>query len=228
MHQITTDLDTSYSKVSLTVALYTIAIGILPLLWGPLADFIGRKKTAIISLIIFEASCVGCLLAPEINSLIVFRIIQGIGNHAFPFKSHTTGIAAVLIVATSTITDTWTPDKRGLALGLCAVPLLVGPVIGPVIGGIIANAWSWRATFVVLLIIGGLAIITAIFVFQETLPYHVFETKVKKEQPQAINPFEKPSFLAPWKPLQFYAIPSVAILSLGMGLCFTGFCMNFH
>jgi MFS family permease len=130
-------------------------------------------------------------------------------------------------VATSTITDTWAPEKRGLALGLCAVPLLVGPVLGPVIGGIVAEAYSWRATFVVLIILGGIITLVSMFIFKETLPYHVFENKIKPKKPELTNPFPKPHFLAPWKPLQFYAIPSVAILSLGMGLCFTGFCKNF-
>ena len=74
--------------MSLTVALYTIAIGVFPLVWGPLVDFYGRKKTLTISLIIFAASCVGCLLAPNITVLIVFRVIQGIGMMISPDLSN--------------------------------------------------------------------------------------------------------------------------------------------
>jgi MFS family permease len=140
--------------VSLTIAIYTIMLGVMPLIWGPLADYIGRKKTVSLSMIMYPnsilqitytssymASCIACIFSPNIASFIVFRTVQAIG------------ISNVFIVGSGVISDTFPPQERGYAMGVFGIPPIVGPIVGPVVGGAIASAFSWRATFVFLVIV---------------------------------------------------------------------------
>ena len=132
----------------------------------------------------------------------------------------------MLIVSTSAIADTWAAEQRGTALGLWGIPLLVGPVVGPVIGGAVAQEFTWRGTFVVLIVFGAIGALLSLFVQPETMPYLVFANKIAAQKPGVANPFQKPVFFAPWKQLLLFRNYRLLISSLGSGLCFCGFCKN--
>ena len=79
-NKIQEDLNTTYSNVSLTIAIYTIVLGLMPLIWGPSADYFGRRRPALVSMVIYIISTIICIFVPNIALLIVFRTTQAIGT----------------------------------------------------------------------------------------------------------------------------------------------------
>jgi EmrB/QacA subfamily drug resistance transporter len=103
--------------------------------------------------VIFAAGSLLAGLAWSVPSLIVFRVLQGIG--------------AGLIgpVGTSIVARTAGRERMGRAMGVVGVPLVLGPVLGPVIGGLLIDTVSWRWIFLINLPIGVVAFALAWFVF---------------------------------------------------------------
>jgi MFS family permease len=101
-----------------------------------------------------------------------------------------------------------------------------------VIGGAIATGFGWRGTFVFLVIVAVLLfILIAIMVHPpitptypqkvpETLPYIYYEKHLTQKFPNKPNPFPKPVFLMPWKPLEFFKMPSLIVITLASGFSF--------
>jgi hypothetical protein len=83
---------------------------------------------------------IGCALAPDLNSLIVFRFLAGIGG------------SGCLTIGGGLIADLFTTDRRGLATSLYSLGPLFGPVVGPIAGGFIGQLIGWRWIFWILLI----------------------------------------------------------------------------
>ena len=74
---VKTTLDATSSEVATTVSAYLGAVAIGLLIWGPLSDYYGRHIVLLCGLLAFEAVTIGCMFAPDINSLIVLRVAEG-------------------------------------------------------------------------------------------------------------------------------------------------------
>jgi DHA1 family bicyclomycin/chloramphenicol resistance-like MFS transporter len=74
----------------------------MPLLWGPCADYFGRRKTALVSMVLYIISTIICIFVPNIALLIVFRTTEAIG------------VSSLFIVGSGVIADTWKPHERGV------------------------------------------------------------------------------------------------------------------
>lgn len=151
------DLHTEVVLVNISVGIYLVSIGILPIWWSALSEKFGRRSIYIISFTMFFAFSVGCSLAPNISSLIVFRVLCGGCS------------ASVQAVGAGTIADLYPIKERGTAMGIYYLGPLMGPFLAPIIGGAVAQAWGWRATQWVLAIASGLANILIIVALPETL-----------------------------------------------------------
>ncbi|HPW65887.1 MAG TPA: MFS transporter [Salinivirgaceae bacterium] len=127
----------SMSAISLgwvaTSYILTAAVFLIP--FGRLADIYGRKKNYIIGISIFTLSSLLCAVAHSQASIIVYRVIQGIGS-AFIFSTGT----AILV-------SVYPPNERGRVLGINAAAVYIGLSIGPFLGGILTQAFGWRAVF---------------------------------------------------------------------------------
>jgi len=142
------EFDTSLARVQWVPLAYLLTLSTLLLGMGRLGDMYGPKPVFMIGLVIFTAGSVLCGLAPSINWLIGFRVLQAIGaaiNQAL-------GIAI--------ITACFPATERGKALGISGTLVSIGIVLGPALGGIIIDSLSWRWIFFVNLPIGmaGLAL----------------------------------------------------------------------
>lgn len=116
-----------------TSYILTAAVFLIP--FGRLADIYGRKKNYIIGISIFTLSSLLCAVAHSETSIIVYRVIQGIGS-AFIFSTGT----AILV-------SVYPPNERGRVLGINAAAVYIGLSIGPFLGGILTQAFGWRAVF---------------------------------------------------------------------------------
>jgi len=114
---------------------YFLTLSALLILAGALTDFYGRRRLFACGLAGFGVTSLLCGFAPNIELLILFRILQG-----------ATG-ALVVPGSLSIITTTFTGEDRGRAFGTWAAATAATTVLGPFVGGILVNSISWRAAF---------------------------------------------------------------------------------
>ena len=139
-------LGTSVRQSTWVLTAFLISTAIVIPISGWLSDVIGRKRYYMISVGIFTAASVACALAPNIEVLVFFRIIQGIGGGGLAPSEQ------------SMLADSFPPEKRGMAFAAYAVVVVVGPILGPVVGGYITDAFSWHWIFLVNLPFGALSV----------------------------------------------------------------------
>jgi len=106
----------------------------------------GRKRFLISCIIIFTISSFACGAATSLGMILLARAIQGAGGGALQPLSQ-----AILL-------ESFPPDKRGLALAVFALGVVVAPVLGPTLGGYLTDTYSWRWAFYINIPIGVLAI----------------------------------------------------------------------
>ena len=125
----------STSVTALSVVGYTLSLAICILPFGYLGDRIGKLKISLTGLIVFGIGSALCGLAGSIMTLILFRIIQGVG--------------AAALQSTSAALVTTFIDKRQVpkALGILGIMIGLGPVLGPSIGGFLLALNAWRFIF---------------------------------------------------------------------------------
>ncbi|HEX7961745.1 MAG TPA: DHA2 family efflux MFS transporter permease subunit [Terriglobales bacterium] len=133
---------------------YLVANAIILPMTGWLANYFGRKRLLISSVIGFTASSFFCGFAPNLPFLIIFRVIQGAcGGGLQPLSQ------AILM-------EVFPPQDRGKAMSFWGLGIVVAPMLGPVIGGWLTDSYSWRWVFYINVPIGILAVfLTSIFVF---------------------------------------------------------------
>jgi EmrB/QacA subfamily drug resistance transporter len=114
---------------------YLLSLSALLILAGALADAYGRRRLFVMGLGAFGAASILCGFAPNMETLILFRIVQG--------------AAGALLVPGSLalLTHTFEGAERGWAFGLWAAASAVTAILGPVVGGLLVETISWRAVF---------------------------------------------------------------------------------
>ena len=130
-------LGVSQDEASWVVTTYLVANAIIITATGFLPQRFGRKPFFLFSLGLFTLSSVLCGMAWNLQSLLLFRVLQGIGG------------GGMVPVAQSILADSFPPQKRGQAFALFGVAVVVAPVIGPTLGGWIADNYSWQWNFLI-------------------------------------------------------------------------------
>src|SRR5438270_5842913 len=123
-----------------------------------LGRFFGRKRFLIVCIVIFTASSAVCGAAASLGLLIVARIAQGAGG------------GALQPIAQAVLMESFPREKRGSAMAVFGLGVVVAPIIGPTLGGWITDNYSWRWIFYINIPIGILAIFMA-NTFVEDPPY---------------------------------------------------------
>ena len=155
---ISGNLSASTEEATWVLTSYLIANAIILPATGWLTTVFGRKKFLIACIIIFTAASALCGAATNINMLIVARILQGAGG------------GALQPIAQSVLLESFPPQRRGSAMALYGLGVVVAPIIGPTLGGWITDNYSWRWIFYINLPIGILAAFMA-NTFVEAPPY---------------------------------------------------------
>ena len=123
---------------------------------GWLSARVGTKQLFILSTLIFITGSALSGLAWNVESLIVFRIMQGMGG------------GLINPLSMSMLFSTFPPDKRGLALGLSSFTRSFGPAIAPALGGHLIEVLSWRAIFYINVPVGLLSMALVFFTMPPT------------------------------------------------------------
>lgn len=116
---------------------YLVANAIVLSISGWLATVIGRKRFYMICVAVFTLASLLCGLAWSLESLVFFRIVQGLGGGGMA-----TSEQAILA-------DSFPPAKRGQAFAIYGVAVVVAPVVGPTLGGWITDTYSWHWVFLI-------------------------------------------------------------------------------
>lgn len=142
------------SVVQWTVTGYALAQAAVIPLAGWLSDRFGAKRIFLISVGLFTIGSLLCALATDINQLILFRIIQGLGG------------GMVMPIAMAFTYRLSPPGKVGAVMGIMGIPILLAPALGPVLAGWLVDYASWHWIFIINLPIGIIGIIIGL----RTLP----------------------------------------------------------
>ncbi len=164
--QLERDLDAPVDDVSWVLNSYNIVFAVLLVSMGRLADQFGRRRFFLIGMSIFTVGSLLCALSSSIDTLVAFRVVQGVGA----------GILAPLALAMTTLV--FPPEQRGLGLALMAVVANTAAALGPPIGGLLVEfaTWPWDAgwhwIFLINVPIGITGIVLALRVMPETRDPH--------------------------------------------------------
>ena len=149
--QLATFFETSASMTQLTLTTAMIGLAVGQLLLGPLSDKFGRKIPLIISLVIYIISTVLIVYAPNIEAMIVFRVIQGLSS------------AGSVVISRAVATDLYRGREMTRFFGLLMTINGLAPIISPILGSLLLEYISWKGVFVFLALIG---VIVLIFSFR--------------------------------------------------------------
>jgi EmrB/QacA subfamily drug resistance transporter len=150
------DLGVGLSELQWIVTGYALSFAALMLTGGKLADMLGRRRIFVIGIVIFTIASLFCGLADTGQSLIVWRIVQGVG-------------AALMNPATlAIISATFPPRQRGMAIGIWAGVSALALAIGPLVGGLLTEHLSWSWVFFVNVPVGVLGVAASYLLIDES------------------------------------------------------------
>ena len=127
----------SDDEASWVVTTYLVANAVSLTASPFLAKWLGRKTFFLVCLGLFSVSSLLCAQAWNLNSLLLFRLLQGLAG------------GGMVPVSQSILAASFPPEKRGQAFALFGVAVVVAPVVGPTLGGWLADNWSWRWCFLI-------------------------------------------------------------------------------
>jgi len=151
-------LRTTPFLINLSISIFTLVLAFMQLIYGPLVDRSGRKRTLLAGLAIYIVASLGCFLADRIETLLAFRALQAVG------------IAAGAVVAVTVIGDRFEGAARGRAMGSLQMMVALGPVVGPVVGGFVGEHLDFHYVFLLLALVGAAALLSNAIWLRETRP----------------------------------------------------------
>ncbi len=146
LRHIAGSLAASYDEATWILTSYLVANAVILPLSGWLSTVVGRKRFYMMCVALFTASSLLCGMAWSLQSLIFFRVLQGLGGGGLAPSEQ------------SILADAFPPEKRGQAFAAYGVAVVVAPTIGPTLGGVITDYLSWHWIFFINLPMGLLSL----------------------------------------------------------------------
>jgi DHA2 family multidrug resistance protein len=146
LRHIAGGLSATYDEATWVLTSYLIANAITVPISAWLSSVIGRKRYYMICVGGFGLASALCGMAPSLTLLILARVLQGLAGGGLQPTTQ-----AILV-------DTFPPQRRGLALALFGLTVILAPTIGPTLGGVITDNLSWRWIFFINLPVAALSL----------------------------------------------------------------------
>jgi DHA2 family multidrug resistance protein len=152
------NLSASTDESTWVLTCYLIANAIMLPAAGWIANVFGRKRFMIASLVVFTLASLLCGAATSLGMLIAARVLQGLGG------------GGMQPVAQAVLLESFPRQKRGMAMAVYGLGVVVAPIIGPTLGGWLTDTYTWRWVFYINLPVGVLAVMMS-RAFLEDPPY---------------------------------------------------------
>jgi EmrB/QacA subfamily drug resistance transporter len=146
LHTLSIDFKASVSAIQWVTTGYLLALAIVIPISGWAIHRFGAKTVYMVSLGLFTLGSLLCSFAWSVESLILFRVLQGFGG------------GMIMPVGQAIMARIAGPQRMGKVMGIIGVPTLLGPILGPVLGGFIVSNTSWRWIFIVNVPVGLVAL----------------------------------------------------------------------
>src|SRR4029077_2236330 len=144
------NLGATTSEIGWVVTAYAIGNVIIIPMTSWLAQQFGRRNYFAASIILFTIFSFLCGNSTSIEELIIFRFVQGLGG------------GALLVTSQTIITESYPPEKRGMAQAIYGMGVIIGPTLGPPLGGYITDHFGWPLIFYINIPIGIIAALLAL------------------------------------------------------------------
>jgi DHA1 family bicyclomycin/chloramphenicol resistance-like MFS transporter len=128
-------LGASAAGVQASLMAFFISLGLGQMVYGPASDMLGRKRPLYFGLVVFAVGSVGCALAPDIQALIGWRFVQGLGA------------CAGMVVPRAVVRDLHTGPEAAKLMALLTLVFSVSPILAPLFGSFLIEWSGWRAVF---------------------------------------------------------------------------------
>lgn len=151
-------LSAGIDEATWAISSYLLSNAIVIPMSGWLSRLFGRKRYQIGSILIFTISSFMCGAAWNLQSLIFFRVMQGLGG------------GGLVPVSQAILLEAFPRKEHGMAMAIFGMGAMVGPIMGPLLGGVITYHWSWRWIFYINIPIGMLSIFLSVLFIHDP-PY---------------------------------------------------------
>jgi DHA1 family bicyclomycin/chloramphenicol resistance-like MFS transporter len=128
-------LGASATGVQASLMAFFISLGLGQMVYGPASDMLGRKPPLFFGLVLFAIGSVGCALAPDIQTLVAWRFVQGLGA------------CAGMVVPRAVVRDLHTGPEAARLMALLTLVFSVSPILAPLFGSFLIEWSGWRAVF---------------------------------------------------------------------------------
>jgi len=149
-------LSTTQDQINWVLTSYIVAAAIMTSPLGWMAARFGRKKLFIVCTAGFTVASMLCGVALSIEQMVAYRVLQGVFG------------AALVPLSQAVMLDIFPPEKRGSAMAIWGMGVMLGPIMGPTLGGWLTDSYSWRWVFFVNLPFGILTTFGLWFFMSET------------------------------------------------------------
>jgi MFS transporter, DHA2 family, multidrug resistance protein len=129
------NLSATIDEATLVLTSYLVANAIILPMTGWISNFFGRRRFLLVAVSGFTVASFCCGLAPNLEALVFFRVIQGL-----------TG-GAMQPISQAVMLESFPLEERGKAMGFWGLGIIVAPILGPVFGGWLTDTYSWRWVF---------------------------------------------------------------------------------
>lgn len=150
LDRLTLALHTDFAQIQWIVTGYMLAMAAVIPLSGWITTRFGAKRVFIFSLVTFTLASALCGLSWNLDSLILFRVLQGVGG------------GLLMPVGQMMLAETAGPRRMGRVMSMVAIPMLVAPVVGPVLGGLLVTKADWEWIFFINVPVGIVGTILAV------------------------------------------------------------------
>ncbi len=146
----------SQDQINWVLTSYIVAAAIMTAPTGFLAARFGRTRLFVTSIVGFTVASILCGLAQSLGQIVVFRVIQGVFG------------AALVPLSQAVMFDIYPAERRGSAMALWGMGVMIGPILGPTLGGWLTENYNWRWVFYINVPFGVLAAFGVLTFLKET------------------------------------------------------------
>ncbi|MBX9454821.1 MAG: multidrug effflux MFS transporter [Rhizobium sp.] len=159
--EIGRDLGSTASVTQLSLLAFFVSFALAQLVYGPLSDMWGRKLPLYLGITIFAFASIGCAIAPDVETLIAFRFLQGIGG------------AAGMVIPRAVVRDMHTGVEAARLMSLLMLVFSISPILAPLTGSAVIEFYGWRGVFWAVMAAAFIGLLLLSTQLEETRPEHL-------------------------------------------------------